>query len=85
MRIQSACQMIERDTEWKLRSVDRYYIFFENCHVVTDPLASKCNDRSLSNLVCQPCVHDVNCKYTTNHASANGHCTASQDSDMRGN
>ena len=74
MRIQSACQMIERDTEWKLRSVDRYYIFFfENCHVVTDPLASKCNDRSLSNLVCQPCVHDVNCKYTTNATDGLSH------------
>ena len=65
MRIQSACQMIERDTEWKLRSVDRYCIFFENCNVVTGPLASRCNDLSLSNSVRQPCVHDANCKYTT--------------------
>ena len=35
------------------------FFLFENWNVVTDPLERKYNDGSLSNVVCQPYVHNV--------------------------
>ena len=50
--IQNAYQIIERDTEWKPWSVDKYlcFSFCENYDLVINPLAREYNDQSLSSL-----------------------------------
>ena len=59
--IQSAYQTIERRCTMEALERGQIPIFFENWHVVTNPLAKKFNDRSFNknSKVCQPCMHNV--------------------------